>query len=89
MRTRLLQLVLLTGRKLKKIQTHSTSVMNCHASELLSNTTHIDELMSDAIAAEKKENTRCLMEILQNAVFLGRKVLALRGDGDDRSGNFY
>ena len=45
--------------------------------------------MSDAIAAEKKENTCCLMSILQNIVFLGRKGLALRRDGDDKSGNFY
>ena len=52
-------------------------------------TQHIDELMSDAIAAEKKENTRCSMKILQNVVFLGKQGLALRGDGDDKSGNFY
>ena len=45
--------------------------------------------MSDAIAAEKKENTCCLMKILQNIVFLGRNGLALRRDGDDKSGNFY
>ena len=29
------------------------------------------------------------MKILQNVVFLGRQGLALRGDGDDKSGNFY
>ena len=52
-------------------------------------TQHIDELMSDAVAAEKKENTRCSMKILQNVVFLGKQGLALRGDGDDKSGNFY
>ena len=45
--------------------------------------------MSNAIAAEKKENTRCLMKILQNVVFLGRRGLGLRGGGDDKSGNFY
>ena len=45
--------------------------------------------MSDAVAAEKKENTRCSMKILQNVVFLGKQGLALRGDGDDKSGNFY
>ena len=45
--------------------------------------------MSDAVAAEKKENTCCLMKILQNVVYLGRPGLALRGDGDDKSGNFY
>ena len=45
--------------------------------------------MSDAIAAEKKENTRCLMKILQNVEFLGRQGLVVRGDGDDKSGNFY
>ena len=45
--------------------------------------------MSDAIAAEKKENIRCLIKILQNVVFLGRQGLALRGDEDDKSGNFY
>ena len=38
----------------EKFQAHSTSVMHCHASELLSNPTHIDELMSDDIPAEKK-----------------------------------
>ena len=52
-------------------------------------TQHIDELMSDAVAAEKKENTCCSMKILQNVVFLGKQGLALRGDGDDKSGNFY
>ena len=52
-------------------------------------TQHIDELMSDAIAAEKKESTRCSMKILQNVVFLEKQGLALRGDGDDKSGNFY
>ena len=45
--------------------------------------------MSDAIAAEKKENIRCLIKILQNVAFLGRQGLALRGDEDDKSGNFY
>ena len=45
--------------------------------------------MSDAIAAEKKENTCCLMKILQNVVLLGRQGLALPGDGDDKSRNFY
>ena len=45
--------------------------------------------MSDAIAAEEKENIRCLIKILQNIVFLGRQGLALRGDEDDKSGNFY
>ena len=46
--------------------------------------------MSDAIAADKKEeNTRCLMKIPQNVAFLGRQGLALHGDGDDKSGNFY
>ena len=45
--------------------------------------------MSGAIAVENKENMRCLIKILQNIVFLGRQVLALRRDGDDKSGNFY
>ena len=36
-------------------------------------TQHIDELMSDATAAEKKENTRCSMKVLQNVVFLGKQ----------------
>ena len=45
--------------------------------------------MSDAIAAEKMENTRCSIKILQNVVFLERQGLALRGDGDGKSGNFY
>ena len=73
----------------EKFQAHSTSGTHCHGSELLSNPTHIDELMSDAIAAEKKENRHCLMKILQNVVFFRRQSLALRGDGDDKSGNFY
>ena len=73
----------------EKFQAHSTSGTHCHGSELSSNPTHIDELMSDTIAAEKKENTYCLMKILQNVVFFGRQSLALRGDGDDKSGNFY
>ena len=50
----------------EKFKAHSTSVMYCHASELLSNPIHIDELMSDAIVAEKKEKTCCLMKILKN-----------------------
>ena len=33
-------------------------------------TQQIDKLISDAIAAEKEKNTRCLMKILQNVVFL-------------------
>ena len=45
--------------------------------------------MSNAIATEKKEITRCLMKILQNVVSLERQGLALRGDGDDKSGNLY
>ena len=45
--------------------------------------------MSNAIAAEKKEITRCLMKILQNVVFLERQGLALRGDGDGESGDLY
>ena len=73
----------------EKFQAHSTSVTHCHASELLSNPTHIDELMSDAIAAEKKEKTCCLMKILPNIVFPARQGLALRGDGDDKSESFY
>ena len=44
--------------------------------------------MSDAIAAENKENTRCLMKILQNVVFLGRQDLGIRGEGHDKSGKF-
>ena len=73
----------------EKFQVDSTSVTHCHASELLSSPTHIDELMSDAIAADKKEeNTRCL-KILQNVAFFGRQGPALHGDGDDKSGNFY
>ena len=63
--------------------------MHCHASELLSNPTHIDELISDAIAAEKKVNTYRLMKILQNVVFLGKQSLAQREVGDNKSGNFY
>ena len=73
----------------EKFEVDSTSVTHCHASELLSSPTHIDELMSDTIAADKKEeNTGCLMKILQNVVFPGRQGLALRGDGDDKAGNF-
>ena len=45
--------------------------------------------MSDGIAVENKENTRYLTKILQNIVFLGMQGLALHGDGDDKSGNFY
>ena len=45
--------------------------------------------MSDAIAAEKKENTCCLMKIVQNVLFLRRQGLALHGYGDEKSGNFY
>ena len=73
----------------EKFQGHSTSVMHCCLSELLSNTTHTNELMSDIIAAEKKVNTCCLMKILQNAVFLERQGLGLHGDGDNKSENFY
>ena len=42
--------------------------------------------MSDAIAADKMEHTRCSIKILQNVVFLERQGLALRGDGDGKSG---
>ena len=45
--------------------------------------------MPDAIATEKNENTRCLKKILYNVIFLGRQGLALRGDGDDKSGNLH
>ena len=45
--------------------------------------------MSDAIAAEKKENTSCLMKILQNVIYLGRQGLGLCGGWDEKSGNFY
>ena len=30
-----------------------------------------------------------MMKILENVVFLGQQGLALRGDGDDETGNFY
>ena len=45
--------------------------------------------MPDAIASEKKENTRYLMKILQNVVFLWRQGLALSEDGNGKSRNFY
>ena len=56
---------------------------------MLSRPSHVDELLSQIVAAQKRENSRCLMKLQENIVFLGRPGLALRGDSDDKTGHFY
>ena len=68
----------------EKFQAHSISVTHCHASELLSNPTHID-----AIAAEKKEKHTLLDKDSSKCCISWESRLALRRNGDDKSGNFY
>lgn len=51
-------------------------------------TKDVGELLSQAHAAEKKQNRECLLKILSNIRFLARQGLALRGDGDESDSNF-
>lgn len=76
-------------KAIEKFRLHATSATHLHATEVLSRPSHIDEILSQTAAAQKRENSRCLMKLLENIVFLGRQGLALRGDGDDKTGNFY
>ena len=76
-------------KAIEKFRTHATTATHKHATEVLAKPAHIDELLSGTVAAQKRENSRCMMKILENIVFLGQQGLALRGDGDDKTGNFY
>ena len=76
-------------KALEKFGVHANSATHKHAIEVLSNPSHIDELLSQHTASQKRENSRCLTKILENIVFLGKQRLAFRGDGDDKTGNFY
>ena len=76
-------------KALEKFLVHANSATQKHAIEVLSRPSHVDELLSQYAASQKRENSRCLMKILENIVFLGKQGLAFRGDGDDKTGNFY
>ena len=65
------------------------AVLHTHTTEVLFRPSHVDELLSQTVAAQKRENSRCLMKLLENIVFLGRQGLGLRGDSNDKTGNFY
>ena len=76
-------------KALEKFLVHANSATQKHAIEVLSRPSHVDELLSQHAASQKRENSRCLMKILENIVFLGKQGLAFRGDGNDKTGNFY
>ena len=76
-------------KAIEKFRAHASMATHIHATEVLSRPSHVDELLSQTVAAQKRENSRCLMKLLENIVFLGRQGLALHGDSDDKTGNFY
>ena len=76
-------------KAIEKFRGHESSATHKHAVEVITRPVDIDELISHNAAIEKRENSRCLMKIIENVVFLGKQGLALRGDGDDKTGNFY
>ena len=76
-------------KAIEKFRGHENSATHKHAVEVITRPVDIDELISHNTAMEKRENSRCLMKIIENIVFLGKQGLALRGDGDDKTGNFY
>ena len=76
-------------KALENFRVYENSDTHKHVIEVLSYSSHIDELLSQHAASQKRENLRCLMKILENIVFLGKQGLAFRGDGDDKTGNFY
>ena len=76
-------------KAIENFRAHASSATHIHATDVFSRPSHVDELLSQTVAAQKRENSRCLMKLLENIVFLGRQGLALRGDSDDKTGNFY
>ena len=76
-------------KALENFRVHANSATHKHTIEVLSNPSHIEELLSQHAASQKRENSRCLMKILEDIVFLGKQRLAFRGDCDDKTGNFY
>ena len=76
-------------KALERFRVHANSATCKHATEVLSNPSHIDELLSEHAASQKHENSRCLMKILENIVFLGKQRLAFRGDGHNKTRNLY
>lgn len=77
-------------KAIEKFRAHENSTTHKHAIEVLTNPSQIDELLSPkTVAVQKKENSRCLMKLLENIVFLGKQGMALRGDEDEKSGPFY
>ena len=65
-------------KAIEKFRAHESSATHKHASEVLLKPTNIDELLSKNVASQKKENSRCLMKLLENIVFLGKQGMALR-----------
>ena len=76
-------------KAIEKFRSHADSVTHKKATEVLTRPAHINELLSQTVAAKKRENSRCMMKILENVVFLGKQRLALFADDDDKTGNFY
>ena len=76
-------------KAMEKFRSHADSVTHKKATEVLTRPAHINELLSQTVAAKKRENSRCMMKILENVVFLGKQRLALFADDDDKTGNFY
>ena len=59
-------------KALEKFRVHANSATHKYATEVLLNPSHIDELLSQHAASQKRENLRCLMKILENIILLGK-----------------
>ena len=64
----------------EKFGLYANSDIYKHDTEVLARPAHIDELLSQTVAAQKRKNSRCLLKILENVVFLGKQGLALHAD---------
>ena len=76
-------------KAIERFLVHGRNATHIHATEVLTNRSHIDGLLPETAALQKVENWRCLTKVLENIVFLEKQVIALRGDSDDKTGYFY
>ena len=76
-------------KAIERFLVHGRNATHIHATQVLTNPSHIDGLLPETAALQKVENWRCLMKVLENIAFLGKQVIALRGDSDDKTGYFY
>ena len=76
-------------KAIEKFLANAISATHIYTTEVLTNPSHINELLSQTTALQKVENSRCLIKFLENIVFLGKQGIAPHGDSDDKTANFY